>query len=182
MKLIINYDLFEEVLNARETLGPLKIIRNNKRQWAKFHLPILAITDFICYPFPLDIAALGIQFGIMTYLDLFVQHICKIDINKERAIDNLRDLSRKLKDLDVKTDYDLLLEAEQYKKEYKVKVNEKKLPYIAESKYIMVPTHDFNGNITDTSILQEHVVGSSEYVLSLGSPKKELKLNYARAY
>ena len=89
-------------------------------------------------------------------------------------------MARQLNDLNVKTDYELLLESELYKKEYKIQVNEKKLPYIAESKYIMVPTHSFNGNMTETSILQEHVVGSKKYVLSLGSPKKEFTPNYVR--
>ena len=48
-----------------------------------------------------------------------------------------------------------------------------------ESKYILVPTYDFNNNIKNTSILQEHIVGTDKYVLSIGSPKKELKLAYS---
>ena len=32
--------------------------------------------------------------------------------------------------------------------------------------------------VKDTSILQEHIVGSNDYVLSIGSPEKKLKLVY----
>ena len=48
-----------------------------------------------------------------------------------------------------------------------------------EEKYILVPTNDFNNNIKNVSIKQEHIIGSTDYVLSIGSPKKELKLAYS---
>ena len=43
----------------------------------------------------------------------------------------------------------------------------------------MVPSYTFNGDIKDTSVLQEHIIGSKEYVLSLGSPKKVWKPAYS---
>lgn len=187
MKLIINYDFFEEVLNARESLGPLKIVRNQKRTWAKFHLPIFTAIDLISWSVPETIVILGMQFCTITYLELIAQKLAKTDIYGARAVDNLKELAWALNDLTVKnglnlkTDYDLLLQSELYKKEYKIEVNENKIPYIAESKYIMIPTKGFNGTV-DTSILQQHVVGSKEYVLSLGSPKKEFKRSFVESY
>ena len=37
----------------------------------------------------------------------------------------------------------------------------------------MVPTYDFKGTVSETSMLQEHVVGTKSYVLTLGSPKRK---------
>ena len=182
MKLIINYDFYEAILNVKEPMGPLKVIRNNKRQWAKIDLPIFTILDLIMNSVPETIIILPAQFGFLTLLNLLPPLITKIDPYKTKSSDDLKRLRSKLKDLNINTDCDLLLESELYKKEYKIKVNEKNLPYIAESKYIMVPTYNFNGEVSDTSILQEHVVGSKEYVLSIGSPKKEYKVSYAKAY
>ncbi len=48
-----------------------------------------------------------------------------------------------------------------------------------EKKYILVPTYDYLGEIQSTSILQEHVVGSKIYVLSLGSEAKEYRFAYS---
>lgn len=64
-------------------------------------------------------------------------------------------------------------------KKYKVEVNKKQLPHIAEEKYILVPSYTYNGDTKDTSVLQGHIVGSKQYVLSLGSPKKVFKPSYS---
>lgn len=78
-----------------------------------------------------------------------------------------------LKDIDVNTTGDLLLDSYKYKTEYEIKRNEKNLPILEQRKYIMVPTKDTNGEV---SLLQEHIIGTGDYSLSYGSPKKVLKL------
>ena len=110
---------------------------------------------------------------------LFANNVLGGDRYAIDATSRLNTLVSQLNDLNVNTDYDLLLQSEHYETKYKIKLNEKKLPYLLESKYIMVPTYSYSGEIKDTSILQEHVVGSKEYVLSLGSPQKKLKLAYS---
>ena len=37
-------------------------------------------------------------------------------------------------------------------------------------KYISLPSYNYNGEITETLILQEHVIGSKEYILSINKP------------
>ena len=44
----------------------------------------------------------------------------------------------------------------------------------------MIPSETMDGDIKETSVLQEHIIGSFDYVLSFGSPEGELKLSYAR--
>jgi len=41
-----------------------------------------------------------------------------------------------------------------------------------EKKYINVPVYDSIGDIKTVSIEQEHIIGSKQYVLSLGSPNQ----------
>lgn len=177
MKLIINYDLLEKI---KEANNGIKLEKNIKHE--------LKVQSFLFTIFPLiDLAMLGevqwlknlilcscyftINVGIKTLVD---------KIFKERteliAFAHLIMLASQLNDLNVKTNADLLKESEVYKTEYKLLVNENKLPIITQKKYILVPTYNGLGNITDTSILQEHILGSDEYELSIGSPEKKLVL------
>lgn len=84
-----------------------------------------------------------------------------------------------MESLNIFTSYDLLLKSKVYDKKYKVEMNKEQLLHIAEEKYILVPSYTYNGDTKDTSALQEHIVGSKQYVLSLGSPKKVLKPSYS---
>lgn len=188
MKLVINYDFFKKICNVNEPYSALKIIKNDKRKYV-LQIPTLITINSILVPIdelpPLGelLSYLGIQLGLLMILntlpELITHKVFNYDSYKEEAESKLKDLLSQLKDLYINTDFDLLLKSELYKKQYQIKLNEKKLPYILESKYIMVPTYDSNGKIMDTSFLQEHVVGSDEYVLSLGSPTKVLKLAYS---
>ena len=102
------------------------------------------------------------------------------DHYKEDSSNNLKRLVSILKELNVDTTYELLKKSECYHKIYNLKLNEKKIPQIIESKYILLPSYDYKGDITNTSLLQEHVVGSKTYVLSLGKPsKKVVKFAYS---
>ena len=97
------------------------------------------------------------------------------DPYKDLSSKNLKRLAIELKDLYVNTDYNSLLKSELVTKKYKIQINKENILSVFENKYILVPTYDFNGNVKTTSILQEHEIGTSEYVLSIGSPKKKLK-------
>lgn len=182
MKLVINYDFFKKICNVNEPYSALKIIKNNKRKYV-LEIPVLITFNSILLPVDELLSCLGIQLGLIMILntlpELITHKVFNYDSYKEEAESKLKDLLSQLKDLYINTDFDLLLKSELYKKQYQIKLNEKKLPYILESKYIMVPTYDSNGKMMDTSFLQEHVVGSDEYVLSLGSPTKVLKLAYS---
>ena len=79
-----------------------------------------------------------------------------------------------LKDINISTSYELLLDSENYKTEYKLKFDEAKIPYIKQDKYINIPVYN-DGDIKEVSLVQEHVIGSKSYSLSYGSPSKVLK-------
>ncbi len=180
MKLIINYDFFDAILNVKEDFTPMKIVRNNKRIIAYWYFPVLTIFDYIYNKNMLIVfSELVVQFGLFIGSILFFNLLIGIDDYKNKSIEDLKTLTIKLKDLYIKTDYDLLLSSELINKKYKVNINKDSLFEIMESKYVLVPTYDFNGNVKDTSILQEHIIGTNKYILSIGSPKKELKLAYS---
>ena len=177
MKLMINYDFFNKIRNVREPLSPLKIIRNEK----KGYIVRYSLLTIIIWAPAKDItitSILPVLFGIQISLEFLFLKLLG-DIYVDEAKDDLKMLIPQLRDLQINTNYELLLKSELYQTKYKIKFNEKKLPYILQSKYVMIPTYNYNGDEAETSILQEHVVGTKEYVLSLGSPKKQLKLAYS---
>ena len=180
MKLVINYDFMEAVCNAREPFNAFKVVRNNKKKWKVVNLPL-----FVAFTFIDPDRIVGNAIIISSYMVLevashmIVHSIVKEDTYYNEASYQLRNLVSQLGNLNISTDYELLLQSELYKKDRKLEL--KKNSHILESKYIMVPTYNFNGDVKDTSILQEHVIGSREYVLSLGSTTKVYKFADVKA-
>ena len=180
MKIIVNFDLINSAKNVNELLGPLKVIRNNKARWAKFDFPMFLIMDTIISKNYKRIQfVLLMQFSVLFGLDMIFNAIKKTDDYKIQSEKDLRKLALQLQELDVRTDYSLLKESELDGKEYEIRLNEKKIPQIVEKKYVLVPSYDYKGDIIDTSIEQEHVVGSNNYVLSLGSKKRKKQTVFA---
>lgn len=168
----------DAIRNVNEPLSPFKVMRNHTGTIIKT-MPGLFVQNLVL---SYDIwSYLGLCAGEVALCGACIFIVAKKygDADFKRASNNLHSLVQQLDDLHVSTDYDLLLKSEVYLKKHKIELNEKKIPLIVEEKYILVPTYNYNGDIKDTSILQEHIVGSKEYVLSLGSPKKEFKLAYS---
>ena len=179
MKLVINYDLLEEIKNAQEPYCGMKLIRCYKRYWIKFAMPFSILASI---PSMFDNSFIPI-FASLSVFNIFVPLICDYltyndlgDFHQEEAKDKLCSLISLLRENNINTDYDLLLNSELYYKKYNLTVNEDKIIEVLESKYILIPTYNYNMKVTDTSILQEHIVGSNKYVLSFGRPEKKLKL------
>ena len=177
MKLVINYDFVDAIRNVNEPFNAFKIIRNNKNRWTRLHLPIyMTINLVILQDMIRALGILGIQFGTLIGNEIIANKITQTDIYSVKSSNNLKRLTLQLNNLNLSTEYNLLLQSELYEKKYKIEFNEDKLPIIAESKYILVPNYSYNGEIKNTSILQEHEVGSDVYLLSIGSPQKVFKL------
>lgn len=178
MKLVINYDFFNAILDVNQDFIPMKIIRNNKKSLAIYDTLVFAFDYFIIRNIPASAMLTMIQnisfYGVMYC----VNYHDGIDVYKEKGIKRLKELVIKLNEQYINTDYNLLLKSELISKDYKISLNGK-IPSIFETKYLLVPTYDFNNNIKNTSIMQEHEVGSNEYILSLGSKQKSLQ--FARA-
>ena len=179
MKLVINYDFFNAIRNVNEPLTPMKIVRNNKRY------QIIAPTIFgVGYLCGMDTQFICQNFiiccGIYMTTDLTANILAKkvngcADIYADVDSGRLKDLSTKLNDIGVKTDYDMLLKSEMYEKNYKVETSSDKLVTLSQKKYIYVPSYDFNGKEKETSILQEHDIGTNIYSLSVGEPDKQYR-------
>ena len=177
MRILINYDYINAIKNVNEKYTPFKVIRNNKVKWAKKNLPIYAAANMLITNFyiKITIALLGLQFFTLTGCYFIIHSASNPDIYSVKSELALRDLVRKFKDVNVDTSFELLKQSELYDKKYEIKLNEKKLPEIIQSKYILVPTYDYLGSVKETSIVQKHIMGSKDYILSLGSPQKVLK-------
>lgn len=177
MRIIVSYDLLNSIRNIKNPMGPLKVIRNNKKKWAKLNLPIYTSLDLIVTR---DLKKTGeillMQFGFLTVVETIFDTVQDKDKYKKQSTDDLNVLVETLNDNNIKTDLNLLLDTKLYDRNYRIRLNENKLPELAESKYLLVPTYTATSSMKDTKVLQEHVVGSDKYVLSFGTPKKEKKL------
>ena len=182
MKIVINYDLFDAILNSREKMGTFKIIRNNKDRLGMYIPFWLAMNLYINKSVEEAFSILLVQVGIYVGMDMIASAAIGKDIYKDKSERKLKELIPQLQDLNISTDLGLLSQSELYEKKRRIELNEKKLPQIVQEKYILVKEHGFNGNIKETSIKQEHILGTDDYVISLGSPKKAYKLAIAGAY
>ncbi|MBR3660981.1 MAG: hypothetical protein IKN63_03650 [Bacilli bacterium] len=182
MKLVINYDLVNAILNVNEELTPAKIIRNNKKRWATLNVPVYLIIDTIVLRKIQSILECFIfQLGVIIPFEVIMQAVfASEDKYKIKSVNDLNQLVLDLREnLYINTDYNLLRQSELISKNYKIHLNENSIPSLLENKYILVPTYDFNGDLKNIGLLQEHEVGTNDYILSNGSPKKEIKLAYA---
>lgn len=119
-------------------------------------------------------------FALVPIIDNIFENIRKKIGNtsyQERAIDDLKGLAQQLRNQNIDTTYEKLLESKVYKRKYKLAMEG--APGIIRERYINVPTYDYNGLENTTSILEEHRIGTRKYVLTLGSPKKKLAFKYA---
>ena len=183
MNIIINYDFFNAVKDENEGFTPFKVIRNCKTRWVKFNLPLLTAAELLTFRenfLKYMPEAIMIQFFLVLGANI-AGYLTLGDIYKDNADTRLKTLVLQLKNMNIDTSFDLIKESSCESKIYNLKFNKKKIPQLVECKYILVPSYNYQGDVVETSIMQEHVVGSSLYTLSHGSPKKELKLVYSKA-
>ncbi len=179
MKIYINYDMIDYVKNTNTPLGPFKVARDIKKGWLKRDLPIMSCLGLITLrDIKGVVALLAMQFTCSVFIQLSIQKSKGVDAINNKSEFYLKKLVPKLQDINIETDYELLKKATLDSKKYTVRLNENKLPEIVQSKYIVVPSYGYNGQIKDSSILQEHVLGSSKYELSSGTPKRKVKRMY----
>ncbi len=178
MNIVINYDFFNAIKDAREPYGPFKIVRNRQKLYTNIILP-MTIGFNLGMPVTHIIKSYcGTTLFLISFETLFdfmfsAANKSEIDMFKDDANSKLQVLLPRLHDINVKTDYDKLLESQLYARKYKVQLNEDKIPSLIEKKFVLVPSYNFGGEETETSIMQEHVVGSHEYVLSVDEYKQE---------
>jgi len=186
MKLIINYDFIEAVYNARDEFSLSKSFHNNLPSNIWFVPFAVAISSINGNDISTTAMLTTMGFSLISSADILTDAVFyKIkgdDIYTIKASRQLKELVPKLEDLNIRTDYDSLLQSELYEKKYKIDINEGMLPRLMEEKYVLVPGRYFRGDMEDISVLQEHVIGSKKYVLSLGSPSKKKSLKLANSF
>lgn len=175
MKLSINYDLMEQIALSEKGYTLSRDIKQIAFMTVLSSALSCALNGENMDLQTFFLITLPIQAPMnMLYTNL-ISHQMLGQIKQVRALLELQALIYSLRDINVNTDLDLLQKSELYHKQYSLKHDEGKMPYILEEKYIMVPTV-YDDDEQDISILQEHKVGSSVYVLSKGSPAKKLKI------
>lgn len=181
VKIRINYDLLDKIKDSKTGLS-LK----REASWMKYQMGfgmlvtmplniLLSQTsdaNFIKETIK-DILFLLFMYGVS---DIAIDHFLK-ESNKNIAKLKLILLLMELRSINIDTNYELLQNAYEYDSTYKFCKNDSKIPLLKEEKYIMVPVIK-DGEEKEISLVQEHVVGSKEYILSYGSPQKKLKLAY----
>ena len=175
MNLMVDFDAYNAIKDVQERYTVTKVTRNNNRLLFKLNsaAALLALAMFDGNYF-IKFAVLMFVIMFSTYSLNMLFYLLYGDIYKEDSKRNLERLALLLSTVNVNTSYDLLEESECYYRKYKFKFNKDKILQVLESKYILVPVYDTNGDTKKVSILQEHVIGSKEYVLSMGSPKRAL--------
>lgn len=179
MKVPINFDLEDAVKNANGILSYKKILINELKLSLVAYGALSGIEGLILGPDGIKwlanagicIGAAGILFyGVKKQFEVpkFNYHL------RGEGYIALKRVALLLNEY-IKTDADLLQETEVTKREYKP-ILEKERIGLQQNKYFLIPTHNGMGKISMSSILQEHEIGTHRYVLSLGTPNKELVL------
>lgn len=192
MKLLINYDFFNAIKNVNEKTHPLKIIRNEKTKYTLAFPVYLSAILIVGQNQKLSVQDIIIPmlrgYGTLLSLDFIFETIAQkfspsqMDLYALKSSEKLKELVILLKEINVRTNYDKLLTSELYYKTCNIEYNDGKLPDVVSKKYIYVPSYGFDGNEKTTSILQEHVIGTKEYVLSQDEPDKEYRRVLAKSH
>lgn len=183
MKLRINYDLLEKIRFSKKGLSL-------KKSLAITYLPAFPLVIKSFYDV---ISAMNNDIGnkdaylILLGLMLVGQtipgttvYLAKkfFDPNAKPVADNsLSILAAKLTGLDIITTRELLKESELLKTKYQIKYTDNKLPVLKQEKYISVPLT----NGYSETLLQEHIIGSKTWDISVEEPEKKLQLKLAKA-
>jgi len=165
MKIVINYDLINKV---REAKGKFSLSKDKIR---------VTKATLIVYPFTVLLAhmtgmSLKESLTSMTLIDgIFYLLRTNIynDINRESAIKDLKELSKLLKQLDLNTSGELLLDTVQHQRtQYCLRFDEKRRPHLIQTKALLVT----GNNLQNELIIQEHEMHplkEKPYVLTKGS-------------
>ena len=178
-KIMINYDLMHVIKEA-------KGIKKMPKGFSIITKPLE-----LCYPaavlvnsindqcpasvvIPTTMIAAAIYIGLGELIISLMAKKTTMDL----ANIKLELLSKQLNDLTIRTNLELLLKSQVYHREYSF--NKDDLGII-RNRYINVPIYNYNGEETTTSIKEEHLLMTNNYVLTLGTPqaKKEKALRKA---
>ena len=168
MKLVISYDLADKIKEAKTGFSLKRCCKRVLFYTGismAIGIPINIVANAETSKYLSDIVA---YLGCHSAMTCVNQIILK-DLLKKYAENEIAALSSKLPQINVNASTKDLLEAYPYKTEYNFNYAGGGLE---QKKYINVPVSDVWGE-REMSVVQEHTLGSKEYVLSLGFPDEE---------
>lgn len=171
MKLVINYDLVDKIAEAKQGYSLKRCVKRT--------LGFAGISTLIGAPDNLIRGNISpdLLIEISSFLAIHGGYTATFawafkGMTMESAQRNLSSLVKELRRSCIRTDEEAILESRKYKSEYNVNFDSR-VPSLEQKKYFMVPIHDEIVGDKEISIMQEHIVGTREYVLSLGEPKEQ---------
>lgn len=173
MKIQTNYDLLNKVVESEKGFTLNKIAKYVGICTSASIVIDMALSSIIQEPpekFILDVVFYAWFHTLCgTAVHKSVSGIGKLKANRDLII-----LILKLYRLNILTDLNLINKSYAYHTEYKIVDGEKGIPVLKQNKYIMLPVYE-NGEESEVSILQEHIIGTKTYELSQEEPPKKLK-------
>ena len=177
MKIRTNFDLIEKTILAKRGFS--------MKEYTKDVIESIIIANTVCSPIfvlggaPTRILAQLFCGSIPISITINgASNLLVMNIKKEYSKTTLVNFANQLGDIYFDTDAEMLMNANLYKREYKIS-RESFPPKIVEHKYIMVPVNNDWGN-NERSLHQEHIIGTRYYDYSYGEPEKEKVYSYAR--
>ncbi|MBQ2909425.1 MAG: hypothetical protein IJE53_01300 [Bacilli bacterium] len=171
MKIIINYDLMDKIAEAKQGYSLKRCVKRT--------LGMASVTALIGVPDNLINGNISpdLWIELSAYLMCHTSFTATLawafqNMTKESAQRMLSSLILELRSKCIKTDEEAILDTRKYKTEYDVSFASA-IPTIEQRKYLNIPVRDEYFGDKEISMIQEHIVGSKEYVLSLGEPKEQ---------
>ncbi len=171
MKINVNYDLVDK---AREAKTGFSLNRYCKKVgFCTGFVGSIKGIEAATGVTPPDVALLTTSALFLSYLAFFrISAMNFADISKNVSMRELSSLSSRLKDIFIDTDAELLMGTTSLKTDYEVVLNDSNIPVLKQKKLLSVPVYsDWDNNSRE--LVQEHIIGTREYVLSHPEPEQE---------
>ena len=172
MKIKINYDLLDRISEAQNGFSLNKCA---KRVLYSFCIASTVSTIDVAASennlgrllliYPLHMVFLSCHTALYTYMFR--------NVTKNISGQDLDKLVLDLHNINVRTNYESLLNAYKYKTEYKLNKKDAK-PILVQKKYLNIPVHDDYFGDREISVIQEHVVGTLKYSLACAEPEQKV--------
>lgn len=171
MKIIINYDLMDKIAEAKHGYSLNRCVKRT--------LGMLSISSLVGVPDNLISGNISpdLWIELSAYITCHTSFTVSLawafkNMTQESAQKMLGHLVSELRNNYIKTDEEAILEAHKYKTEYDVSFPSV-VPIVEQRKYLSIPVRDEYFGDKEISLVQEHIVGTREYALSLGEPKEQ---------
>lgn len=173
MKIEINYDLIDRIAEAKKGFSLKRCAKRpiflTSIATGSFSMVGAITGDSIYHTASWIISAASFY----TFQSVLMAMLLRKEM-KKCAEKDLRKLVAELRNSTVKTDEEAILDSYKYETQYKIKADDSFLPKIEEKKYIKVPIQDEYWGNKEMPIVQEHIVGSSDYTISIGTPEQKV--------